>query len=93
MTPAGKLQAHLKKRVKDTGGEYRKVKWEGRNGCPDCLIWWTWPQAAFVEIKAPGDRYSALQLREIARMKAAGIPVFTAHSVEDIDAIVQEVRA
>mgnify|MGYP002129571141 CR=1 FL=1 len=56
MTPAGKLQDHLKHVVQKSGGQYRKVRWEGRSGCPDCFIWWTWPRAAFIEIKAEGDR-------------------------------------
>lgn len=92
MTPAGKLQAHLKKRTKETGGHYRKVKWEARNGCPDCFVWWQWPQLAFIEIKAPGDRYSMVQVREIARLRDSGIPVFTARSVEEIDEIVAKIR-
>jgi hypothetical protein len=93
MTPAGKLQDHLKHVVQKSGGQYRKVRWEGRSGCPDCFIWWTWPRAAFIEIKAEGDRLSKLQAREIERMELAGVPVFIARSVEEIDAIVAQVRA
>lgn len=92
MTPAGKLQDHLKKLVQGSGGQYRKVRWEGRRGCPDCFIWWDWPQAAFVEIKAGDDRYSKLQVREIGRMLDAGIPVYTARTIEDIERIVENVR-
>lgn len=92
MTPAGKLQDHLKHVVQGSGGQYRKVRWEGRNGCPDCLIWWDWPRMAFVEIKAFGDRYSKLQEREVNRMQNAGIPVFTARDLTDIEAIVEIVR-
>lgn len=92
MTPASKLQDRLKKLVQGSGGQYRKVRWEGRRGCPDCFIWWEWPAAAFVEIKAGEDRYSKLQLSEVSRMQNAGIPVFTARTLEDIDAIVEVVR-
>ena len=91
-TPAGKLQDHLKKLVQGSGGQYRKVRWEGRRGCPDCFIWWDWPSAAFVEIKADKDKYSALQLREVERMQNAGIPVFTARDMSDIEAIVELAR-
>lgn len=91
-TPAGKLQDHLKKLVQGSGGQYRKVRWEGRRGCPDCFIWWDWPAAAFVEIKADKDKYSALQLREVERMQNAGIPVFTARDMNDIEAIAEIVR-
>ena len=92
MTPAGRLQDHLKHVVQKSGGQYRKVRWEGRSGCPDCFVWWTWPRAAFIEIKADGDRLSKLQTREIERMDEAGVPVFIARSNEDIDEIVREVR-
>lgn len=92
MTPAGKLQDYLKKRVQGSGGQYRKVRWEGRNGCPDCFIWWEWPCAAFVEIKAFGDRVGAVQFREMQRMREAGIPVYVARTIEDIDEIVKKVK-
>lgn len=92
MTPASKLQEHLKKRVQGSGGQYRKVRWEGRRGCPDCFIWWDWPHAAFVEIKAERDVVSALQRREIERMKADGMPVYIASTVEDLEKIIEEVR-
>jgi len=92
VTPAGKLQDRLKKRVQESGGQYRKVRWEGRRGCPDCFIWWSWPRAAFVEVKAGDDKFSTLQDREVRRMAAADIPVFTARTVEDVDRIVEIVR-
>jgi hypothetical protein len=93
MTPAGRLQDHLKHIVQKSGGQYRKVRWEGRSGCPDCFVWWQWPAAAFIEIKAEGDRLSKLQIREIERMEMAGVPVYVAHSIAEIDAIVAEIRA
>ena len=92
MTPAGKLQDHLKHVVQKSGGQYRKVRWEGRNGCPDCFVWWTWPHVAFIEIKADNDRVSKVQQQEILRMQSYGIPVFIATSKEEIDVIVQQVR-
>ena len=92
MTPAGKLQNHLKDVVQKSGGQYRRAKWEGRRGCPDCFIWWTWPRAAFVEIKAFGDRVSKVQDREIERMKNYGVPVFIAQTNEEIDEIVKKVQ-
>lgn len=91
-TPAGKLQDYLKKLVQGSGGQYRKVRWEGRVGCPDCVVWWGDGRFAFVEIKAGKDRFSKLQGREVGRMQEAGIPVFTARDMSDIEAIVEIVR-
>jgi hypothetical protein len=92
MTPAGKLQDYLKQKVQKSGGQYRKVRWEGRNGCPDCFVWWQWPHVAFIEIKAFGDRVSKVQDREIERMRNDGLPVYIARSNEEIDEIVEKVR-
>jgi hypothetical protein len=92
MTPAGRLQDHLKHVVQKSGGQYRKARWEGRNGCPDCFVWWDWPHAAFVEIKAEGDRVSKVQDREIERMRTYGVPVYVARSISEIDEIVELVR-
>lgn len=33
-----KIEAHLVTRVRQLGGEVRKVKWLGRNGAPDRLV-------------------------------------------------------
>ena len=92
MTPASKLQEHLKKLVQGSGGQYRKVRWEGRRGCPDCFIWWTWPHAAFVEVKAGRDVMSAIQRREVERMREDGVPVYIATSIADLETIVEKVR-
>ena len=92
MTPAGRLQDHLKQKVQKSGGQYRKVRWEGRNGCPDCFVWWQWPHAAFIEIKADKDRVSTIQGREIERMRRYGVPVYVARTIEEIDEIVEKVR-
>ena len=92
MTPAGKLQDRLKQLVQKSGGQYRKVRWEGRNGCPDCFVWWQWPHVAFIEIKAFGDRVSKVQDREIERMRMYDLPVFIARTNEDIDKIVEKIR-
>jgi predicted Fe-Mo cluster-binding NifX family protein len=55
-------------------------------------VWWTWPNAAFIEIKADNDRVSKVQDREIERMRNYGIPVYIARSNEEIDEIVEKVR-
>jgi hypothetical protein len=93
MTPAGRLQDRLKQLVQKSGGQYRKVRWEGRNGCPDCFVWWDWPCVAFIEVKALGDRVSTVQGREIARMQRYGIPVYIARTNEEIDTIVEQIRS
>jgi hypothetical protein len=92
VTPSAKIQDHLKQRVQKSGGQYRKVRWEQRRGCPDCFVWWEWPRVAFIEIKANGDIVRPEQRREIERMRRDGVPVYIARSIEDIDRIVAEIR-
>lgn len=88
MTPAGKLQSYLKKRVRETGGQYRKLKWDGRRGAADTFIWWRNPNFAFVEIKVGDDDLSVLQERELTRLREAGFWVFIAKTENDIDEII-----
>ena len=92
MTPAGKLQERLKQRVQKSGGQYRKVRWEGRRGCPDCFVWWPEGKCGIVEVKAPGDKYSKLQAREVERMQSAGLQVHTLTHESEIDDILKSLR-
>lgn len=63
----GQVRAHLVKRVKEIGGEIRKVQWVGRKNAPDELVmlpfrWIGHPswrakfeaRAIFIELKATG---------------------------------------
>lgn len=93
MTPAGKLQAYLRKQVEALGGQYRKAKWEGRVSCPDCYIWLTEGRYAWVEVKAGADRLSAVQIAELQAMRKGGLWVFTVRSEAEIDAVLSDLRA
>lgn len=64
MTRERDIEAYLVKRVKELGGEVRKVKWIGRSGAPDRLVmlpewkegntWMPCGLALWIELKAPG---------------------------------------
>jgi len=92
VTPASKLQDHLKHLVQASGGQYRKTRWEGRRGCPDCFVWWPTGAHAWVEIKAGNDRYSTLQKREVARMRDSGLPVYEVRTLEDVEIVAEAAR-
>lgn len=66
MTPEGKIEAHLKKRVKALGGEVRKMRWIGRVGAPDRLA-----------LLPPG---AAFELSWRLEPDAIGIPERAAHT-------------
>lgn len=84
------IEKHLVERVKALGGEVRKVQWIGRRGAPDRLVmlpaskapWWP---AIWVELKAPGVKPEAYQLREHARMSALGQYVIVIDSIEGVE--------
>lgn len=90
------IEAHLVKRVKELGGEVRKVKWIGRRGAPDRLVMLPWldgfaPDArsrtVWVELKAPGKKPEPHQLREHKRMLAFCQRVVVIDSLEGVEAL------
>lgn len=86
------IEKHLVQRVKELGGEVRKVKWIGRRGAPDRLV--MLPAEAYVddqhcciwvELKAPGKEPEPHQLREHKRMRAMGQRVVVIDSIEGVE--------
>lgn len=86
------IEDHLVKRVRELGGEVRKVKWIGRVGAPDRLV--MLPAEAYVddqhcciwvELKAPGEKARPSQVREHERMRAMGQRVLVIDSVEGVE--------
>lgn len=93
MTPAGKRQAYLRRKVEALGGEYRKAQWEGRVGCPDCYVWLPGGRYAWIEVKAGRDRLSKLQDMEVERMLKAGLCVYVVKTEIDIDTVLESLAA
>ena len=88
------IERHLVKRVKELGGEVRKVQWIGRNGAPDRLVMlptgWDFNEprwSCWVELKAPGKVPTRQQLREHKRMQAMGQRVEVIDSIEGVEAL------
>lgn len=92
------VERHLAKRVRELGGEVRKVVWPGRRHAPDRLVLlpkrplqrgeWQPPRGPahpLVELKRPGEKPRAGQLREHERLRAAGFEVVVLDSKEAID--------
>jgi hypothetical protein len=86
------IEKHLVKRAKALGGEVRKVAWIGRRGAPDRLV--MLPRrdgdehsALWVELKAPGVKPEAYQLREHERMRKMGQRVVVIDSIEGVEGL------
>lgn len=91
------IERYLCKRVKELGGEVRKVKWTGRRGAPDRLV--LLPRffngnntPAWVELKAPdtiktfpSNAHERAQHREHERMREMGLKVLVLGTIEAID--------
>ena len=93
------IEQHLVKRVKETGGEVRKVVWPGRRHAPDRLV--GWPETgtgqqkleaahALVETKRPKGKARGGQLREHERLRAIGFRVEVLDTIEAVDRFVRE---
>lgn len=97
MTREAEVESYLTARVRQHGGEVRKVKWLGRNGAPDRLVMFPTEQLtetltipgthAFVELKRPGEKPRPNQLREHDRLRACGFTVLVIDSFEGVDAL------
>jgi len=80
------IEAYFKKRVEALGGLVRKLEFIGHRGAPDRLailqnnVW-------FIEFKSAGGVVAAHQLREHARMRAAGATVLVIRSREEVHAL------
>lgn len=81
------IESYLALKVAALGGEVRKVKWPGRRGAPDRLVLLPTKlfgkgidhiipaEHFFVELKAPGKKPPAYQLREHERLRSYGFRV------------------
>lgn len=68
------IEAHLVKRVKEMGGEVRKVKWIGRRGAPDRLVMLPdrTKHVKAAEVKAVRDQFQVTM--QEAKMIVQGSP-------------------
>lgn len=90
------VEDYLVRRVKECGGETRKVKWIGRNKAPDRVVMGVvnsscWP-IVWVELKRPGgaakfpsNAHEEGQWREHERMRKLGQLVVVIDSFEGVE--------
>ena len=85
--PERDIEAYLKTRVKQAGGETRKVRWIGRVSAPDRRIMLP-GFACWVECKATGAQPTPAQDREHCRLRKMGEDVRVVNSFRAIDILV-----
>jgi hypothetical protein len=96
------VEKHLVKKVKEAGGEIRKVQWIGRRGAPDRLVLLPGyrrlgesahrdvhvaPRTLWIELKKPGEKPEPHQSREHDRMRGLGQIVLVIDSFEGVEAL------
>lgn len=81
------IEAYLVERAKALGGEVRKIKWLGRRGAPDRVVWFADGREIWVELKAPGIAPEPHQQREHERMRRMGRRVEVVDSFARVDSI------
>ena len=80
------IERYLVKRVKEMGGEVRKVRWIGRKSAPDRRV--MLPQLqVWVELKRPREGATPAQAREHVRMWKMGERVVVINSKEGVDSL------
>lgn len=85
-----KIEKHLSARVKEMGGLCWKFTSPNLRGVPDRVVILTLGRFCWVELKAPGKKPTALQLRRHAELRLRGHRVVVLDSVEAVDAFVGE---
>jgi hypothetical protein len=80
------IEQALVKRVKDLGGKCEKFTSPGRRSVPDRIVTLPGNIIIFVELKAPGKKPTAKQLKDHKERSALGCDVRVIDSLELVDA-------
>lgn len=85
------IEKKLVKAVKAVGGICPKLVSPGMDGMPDRIVLLPGAHLGFVEVKAPGQKPRALQLRRHKQLRQLGFPVFILDDQDQIAGIIKEV--
>ena len=89
----GALQRYFKAACVRNGILWRKIRFEGRRGCPDNLIAYE-GRIVLVELKSPSKkgRLSALQIEQAKKFAQVGVKVRVADNQETVDEIIKQIK-
>ena len=84
------IEAYLHERVREIGGDYRRVSWSGRKHAPDDLILLP-GKHLFVECKRPGKNHlDPLQVVEVEFLRSMGFRATWVNTLEDVDRLLMD---
>lgn len=85
------IESRLVQEVQSRGGLYWKFTSPGTDGVPDRIVLMPGGKIAFVEVKAPGEKMRALQIRRKQQLERVGFSVYCLDSLDLIRPILDEV--
>lgn len=89
------IEDHLVKRVRELGGEVRKVQWIGRRSAPDRFVMlpgvgiWVELKNPQTILTFPTNAHERAQHREHERMRALGQRVEVVGTIEEVEELLQ----
>lgn len=84
------IEEYLRDQVRDAGGRAYKFTSPGNDGVPDRLVLLPGARIAFVELKAPGKKPTALQELQQNRIRDLGFSVSVIDSKSGVDEFIQQ---
>ena len=86
------IERKLVMRTTQRGGVALKFVSPGCIGVPDRIVLLPGGHLGFVELKAPGQQPSPIQVRRIQQMRAMGFKVFVVDGVEQIGGVLDAIQ-
>ena len=86
------VEQSLVKAVKRIGGLCIKFTSPGMDGVPDRLVLLPEGRMAFVELKAPGKKPRALQIRRMKQLSALGYKCFVVDNIDAIGGVIDAIQ-
>lgn len=86
------IEQKLVTAVRNQHGMCPKFVSPGMSGMPDRIIFLPDGKTGFVEVKAPGKKPRALQLKRHAQLRALGFRVFVLDDPGQIGGIIEEIK-
>ena len=86
------IEQALVRSVKSMGGICPKFVSPGFDGMPDRIVLLPGGRIAFVELKAPGKKPRALQVKRMEQLRLLGFPVYCVDGTEQIKPVLLEMK-
>jgi hypothetical protein len=86
------VEEYLRDQIKSLGGKAYKFKSPGNAGVPDRIVLLPGGRIAFVELKAPGKKPTALQVSQQRKISGLGFEVLTLDSKPEVDVFIDHCK-